>query len=411
MIRRVAIAILVTAILAPTLAYGDDSTADDSLPERCHDLIDLKTLEPAMEPRSPDAFFRVGGCYHTIAAYPEAASYYEALVQRFPNHPRAEEALVNAATFHHGLGEYERALKNYRQYVELFADNPPERTTQVVLLTGEVLEELGDHDEAIAVYEELLDHSADTTPPDIRLQARLRIGLYHWRRDGEEDRREAVETFEKVVDEYRSLDRNERLGLSPFGTDAAARAQFMIAENLMRNLDDFEIDAFESDSTKDDADLIAEQTEKKSAMAEDTRRAYESVIEMHRPDWAIAAYFRIGEAFDDLADSLRNEFGPLPETPQRSPNGRPSNDSDEVLMEHVAETIDGFEMMAAELYEAALAVTRDHHRHNEYTERVAENLARIHPEKYRGIDEIIAPPTHDSDGLMSSEFITEHEVP
>ena len=360
--------------------------------ERINDLgaaIQLRQQLLQRHPGSehtPETLYNLGGNYHAWAIYEDASNYYEAYVSNFPDKEHAEDALSNAATFRHGLQQYDEAIRNYEHYLELYGDDNPERAAEVFFEIAQIYEEQGRDDDAYQHYQNYIRQYGSQGPNDQLLQAHVEIGLHYWDNGARAD---ALDAFDETLAVYERLSEEEQAEMTT-GRDAAAEAQFMIGEDLYEDAEEIRID-----STDDEE--LQEVTEEKLEAAEEARNIYEEVIVFERPDWAIAALYRMGSGFQDFAETLRDS--PVPE---ELTDGQRLQYED--LLEDQASI---FEDQAVELYAQALDTARDHNWYNEYTDLAETELADLRPEDYRSPSELRASPAYQSDGYMRAAFVVE----
>lgn len=370
--------------------------------ERVHEIgmaIQLRQQLLQLFPDSehaPETLYNLGGNYHAWAIYGEASDHYEDYVEEYANDDTdaysaedAEDALSNAATFRHGLQQYDRAIDNYRTYLDLFGDDNPERAAEVFFEIGRIYQEQDRYDAAYEHFEDYIAQYGREGTNDHLLEAHLELGLHHWERLDNRDR--ALDEFERTLDVYEAMDEEAQQQLTS-GADAAAEAKFMIGEDLFE-----EAAAIAIDSSDDEE--LTEQTEKKNEAADEAREVFEEVIVFGRPDWAIAALYRIGSGYQDFADTLRDS--PVPDELDPGPREQYKG-----LLEDYAMA---FEDNAAELYERALETARDANWYNEYSELAETRLSEIRPAEYREPAELRARPKYQNEGFMRSSFIEEIE--
>ena len=337
---------------------------------------------------APETLFNLGGNYHAWAIYGEASRYYELFVQNFPDEDDAEDALSNAATFRHGLGEHERAIANYERYLELFGDDNPERAADVFFQIAQIYEEQDLEQDAYQQYRDYIRRYADQGTPDRLLESHVKIGLHYWNGG---DRERGLSEFERTLDVYGSFSEEEQQAMGD-GRDAAAQAMFMRGEEL------FEVaEAIRIDSTDDEE--LQEVTREKLEAANEAREIYEEVIVFGRPDWAIAALYRMGSGFQDFAETLRDSPVPDQLTAGQQEQYRGLLEDQAML----------FEDQAVELYQHALYTARDANWFNEFSQQAETELAQLRPADYRQPSELRAQPIYLKDRFMGSPFIKDVE--
>lgn len=369
--------------------------------ERIHEIglaiqVRLNLLEMRGDSEyAPETLFNLAGNYHAWAIYGEASRYYEAFVRNFPDHENAETALANASTFRQGLGEHERAVINYEHYIKLFSDQNPEQAAFANYQIAEIFREEGRHEEASDQYREYIRDWGNTGTPDLLLEAYVNIGLQQWDSGDRQARQKALDTFEELLEIYDSLSEEEQIELTD-GADAAAQARFMMGEDVFEEAEAIRIESSDNEE-------LTRRTEEKREKADAARAIYEDVIQMasrsDRPDWAIAAAYRIGNGFHDFAITLRES--PVPE--ELTPG---EGEQYMALLEDLAMQ---FEEVAVEFYKASLETSRKNSWFNDYSQEAEVQLAKLRPADYRRPAELRAQPGYMSEGFMRSAFLDDVE--
>jgi cellulose synthase operon protein C len=338
---------------------------------------------------APETLFNIGGNYHALAVYSEAAKFYEMFVANFPEHEDAEPALANASEFRYGLGHYDRAIKDYEKYLDLFGTKKPERAAVAYFQIARIHEVREEDDEAVEQYRRFLRRFEDEGDFDRILKSHAAIGMYHWDKGGDKNRKRALQEFEKTLDIYESVPEDKRDELSD-GRDAAARAKFMIGEDVYEDMEAITI-------ASSDEEELQERLQEKMEVAEKAQSIFEEVILYRRPDWAIAALYRIGAQYQNFAETIRDS--PVPD--------RLTYDQKEIykgLLEDQASTV---ETKAVAAYKQALDVALEQNWFNEYSKRAEIELAQLRPRDFRKPSELRAEPVYFKPGFMRAAFITD----
>ena len=382
--------------------YPDSEYGDDALYNAALDLERISEIGKAIQVRffllkaygdtsehSPITLYNIAANYHALAIYSQAALFYERFVQFFPEHEKAEDALRNASTFRYGLGEYEKAIENYKRYLDLFGKAKPDQAAAVAYQIALSYEKQNKSKAAFQQYEEYLKRWAKYGSDDNRLQSHVKIGLYYWGLSGKSNRAKALSEFQRTLAEYEALSR-EAKEAAVKGRDAAAQARFMIGENIFEEMAAMQID---SPNEKELQKRLIKKREKGGEAA----KMFEQVFSYGRPDWTIASFFRIGDAYENFANSLRGTRCP----------GRLSYDQCEIykgLLEDMASQI---EAGAIDFYIKALESSKAARWFNKYTKDAEVRLATLRPREYRKPSEFRAEPGYIQSGFVASTFITE----
>ncbi len=338
-------------------------------------------------PLAPQTLYNIGGNYHALAVYSEAARFYELFVRNFPDHESAEVALANASTFRQGLGQYDLAIANYDRYLSLFGKKNPEKAAGVFFEIAKIYELQNKKRDALAQYEEFIRKYSRTGSKDQLLQAHVAIGLHRWETGTRSNKAQALQDFERTLKVFNALPREEQEALVS-GRDAAAQAKFMIGESIFEKMTAIKIDS-------PNERVLQNRLREKMKIAEEAQKIYEEVILFGRPDWAIAALYRIGTQFQDFADTIRRSPAPA----------RLSYDQQEIYRGILEDQATMIEERAVNAYMQALQASRQSSWFNKYSRDAEVRLASLRPRDFRKPSEMRAEPTHYNPGFMSASFI------
>jgi len=343
----------------------------------------LLVLRPDSE-LAPLTLFNIGGNYHALAVYSEASKFYELFVENFPQHEKSEEALANAATFRQGLGQNAEAIANYEKYLELFPAKK-EKCAEVYFQIGVILETEGKKKDALNVYENYLRKWAKVGKKDRELEAKMKLALALWEARQED---KAVREFESILKIYAGLREQQRSELST-GADAAAQARFMVGESKTKALQKIKLKLPEK--------VLQKNLIEKIKGYEGARQVYFDVFKFGRPDWTIAALYRIGFLFQDFANEIRTS--PVPPGLTES--------QIEIYKGGLEEKATAIEGSAIEAYEKCLETALGAGWFNQYSKRCEVELANLKPREYRKPSELRALPTAARDGYAPAGFSDE----
>jgi cellulose synthase operon protein C len=378
----------------PTSNFVDKALYNAALDfERMREIgkaIQVRVFLLRVRPESelaPDTLFNIGGNFHALAVYSEASRFYELFVRNFPDHEKAEDALRNASTFRQGLGQLNEAIRNYERYLELFARKKPEEAAEVFFQIAKIYEQQGKAKEAFDQYDNYIKRHGRSGTNDRLLEAHVALGLYHWNSNARNARREALREFERTLSIYQGMPEAERQKMTT-GRDAAARAKFMIGESVFERMEAIEID---SPNEK----VLQERLREKMKVAEEAQKIFEEVILFGRPDWAIAALYRIGTQFENFANTIRKS----------PPPRRLTFDQQEIYRGILEDQAVMIEARAVNAYAQALQAARTASWFNDYSRDAEVRLAQLRPREYRSPSELRATPRYFSEGFMRAGFL------
>ncbi|MGM0556872.1 MAG: tetratricopeptide repeat protein [Myxococcota bacterium] len=379
--------------------FPDSDYVDKALYNAALDFERMKELGKAIQvrvfllkarPQSdlvPDTLYNIGGNYHALAVYSQAAKFYELYVKNFEKGENAEDALANASTFRQGLGQYDRAIQNYQKYLELYGKQNPEKAAEVAYQVAKIYETQDKPKEAFEQYRSFIKEFGDSGNMDRVLQAHSAVAMYYWEQDGERNRKRALKKFEETLDVYKDLGEEAQQKLTK-GRDAAAQAKFMLGEDVYEDMAAITVKASDEEELQE---LFTEKME----VAEKAQKIFEEVIRFGRPDWAIAALYRIGSQYQNFANTIRNS--PVPD--------RLSVDQEEIYKGLLEDKASIVEQKAIDAYARSLEVAKRESWFNEYSKKAQIELGKLDPKNYRKPSELRAEPNHFNPGFARSEFI------
>lgn len=391
-----------TCFVAFFRKYTDSEYGDDALYNAALDFERLSEIGKAIKMRvyllkayggesehAPITLYNIAANYHALAIYSQAAKFYERFVQYFPEHEKAEDALRNASTFRYGLGQYGKAIENYEKYLELFARAKPEQGSNVAYQIALSYEKMDKKKQAFESYENYIKRWSKNGTNDHLLQSHVKLGLYYWSRAGRKNRQKALKEFKRTLSVYEKLSGEEQKS-SVKANDAAAQARFMLGEDIFEDMAEMKVDS------KNEKEL-QKRLKKKQEKGAEGIAVFEQVFAYGRPDWSIASFYRIGDAYENFANSLRSTRCP----------SRLSYDQCEIyrgLLEDVATQI---ETEAVNFYVKALDTSKAARWFNKYTKLAEVRLATLRPKEYRKPSEFRAEPDHIQSGFTGIEFLKE----
>lgn len=342
-------------------------------------------------PLAPRTLYMIGGNYHALAVYSEAAKFYELYAKTYEDQEDAEEALSNAATFRHGLGQLDKAVENFELYLENYGKRDPKRAAEVYFLIGEIYEQQGDQKKAFGQYMNYIKKFRGKGSPDHYMQAHVRVGLHYYKEGGRSNTKKAMAWFDKTLKAFNKFGKTDQEEMK-IGRDAAAQAKFMFGKQAFEEMASITIDSPNEEKLK-------KALEKKTKAGKEAQEIFESVIEFGRPDWAIAALYQIGAGYQDFAENIRKSAIP----------SRLTYDQKEIYRGVLEDAAVKVEANAVDAYKKALGVALDKSWFNDYSKRAEIALAQLRPKEFRKPSELRAQPTHLADGFTRTAFILKAE--
>lgn len=379
--------------------FASSELVDKALYNAALDYERMKELGKAIQVRifllqerpdselAPTTLYNIGGNYHALAIYSEAAKFYELYAETYPKMENAEVALANASTFRQGLGELDKAVANYESYLDNYGKRDLDKSAEVYYQIAKIYEEQGKAKAAFDQYQSYIKRFGKKGPQDRYLEAHVKVGRYYWERAGSKNRRTALNWFEKTLKEFNRMGKADQESLTT-GRDAAAEARFMIGEDVFEEMTKIKIDSPNEKTLK-------KRLNEKMEVAQEAKEIFESVILFGRPDWAIAALYRIGAGFQDMAENIRNS----------PPPPRLTYDQEEIYRGILEDQASQIEDLAVDAYKRSLDIAKDKSWFNDFSRQAEIALAQLRPREYRRPSELRAQPDHFASGLSAVKFI------
>ncbi len=313
-------------------------------------------------PQSPfaeSALFLVGLNAEKAFDFDKAIERYGTLVDKYPQSQKRADAAFNLAKALEELQRYPEAQAAYARYAQLFPDR--EDAPSMLFKGALVAEHTKNWKQEIADLTDYIRRFKKNEKEKERVvQAYLKIGLAFKQLNSETAARQA---FADAVAEY---DARKLVPSDLVGSAAAAEAKFNLAEIEFVDYDKVKIEAhgrgsaFEK-SLKAALTKKAEEREKVMALYRDVAVKYK------RPDWIVAALYRVGYIDEQFAAALNN--APVPSEIKKMGDEGVAAYSDQ--LNQIALPIDE---RALEAYKKAVATARDLKIANEWTRKILESL-------------------------------------
>lgn len=353
-------------------------------------LYERLVNEYPKSPMADTALFRVGLNAERFFDFKKAIEAYVKLVRKYPKSERRADAIYNSALSLENTQQYEKAAKQYLRYCQLFPtrDDAPEVCFRAGLAYGKMKapkKVISSYQAFIKKYRRNQEHQ------DRVIEAYLKIAEAY-----EKLRRpkEAKKRYQLVVREY-----NKRP--DPKSAPYAARAQFELFEP--------DTAAFRKMKIKGNGRQQKRALLKKAKRLKEVETSYKAILRFKQIDWTLASLFRIGQLYQNFAETLF--AAPCPPDVKREAR-RMGMTVDEVCMEYrilIEEKAVNIEDKAVMAYETTINRARDFQVVNKWTKstRVALNKLRrslwpLQKEAKQFIDAVALgpPPVLDEAGKV-----------
>jgi TolA-binding protein len=308
---------------------------------------------------APLAAWSAGRLYENAALWGDAARYYALLAERYPKDTHAADALFNAGLLREHLGDTPLAINAYREYGNRYKTR--EDVREVAFRIGVVLAQSGQHEAAARAF---ADYATRFPSGAQTIDALTRAGA-EWIATGQHKR--ASEPLDRAVALYK---RSQDKAAAP----AAAHARYLQGELVFH---DFERIQLASDPRK-----LKRTLDEKTVMLDKARAVYIDVVAFGDPEWATAALFRIGDAYERFAKALRGA---------PTPPGL-SSDEQQVYHDELEKVVVVVEEKAIDSYKSGYSKALELRVYNEFTQKLRQALGRLDDQEFPAEAEARARP-------------------
>ncbi|PRP96344.1 tetratricopeptide repeat protein [Enhygromyxa salina] len=307
------------------------------------------------------ALLRTGFNHSRFFEFEEAVDKYIVLATKddYKNSEYRLTALRNAASLQDSLQEYEKSAKLYYEVAKK-AEAPAEKA-EAMYQAAEVLEKAGNDSKTIAAYKAFLKAHGGQADQALReVEAHLRLGQLY--RNGK-DRKSATRELQAAIDLYAAR------GLQNGTPEAAlpAEAQFLLAEYELEDVVKLKI---KSTSNK----KIGEEAKKLFDSLVRVSSEYDKVFPYRSFDWALAAMFRRGYAFETVAATVTDS--PVPS------QLRKGSEAYYAYKITIQDQMEPLNQKAIGLYEECIARSKEFRVNNVWTARALERLNVFKADEY-----------------------------
>jgi len=296
--------------------------------------------------------------YEQAALWEPASRYYQLLADRWPKDTHAADALYNAGLLREHLGDTKSAIVAYTEYSKRYKTR--EDAKEVAFRVGVVLADSGQKEAAARAFGDYArEHpgTAQTVDALTRAGAAL-IAAGQYKR--------AEEPLKNAVALYKKGDKS--------ASGAAAHARYLLGEILFH---DFERVLLASDPKK-----LKRTLDEKSVLLEKAKQAYVDTVTFNDPEWATAALFRIGDAYEQFSKALRG--APVP--------ANLSEEEKQVYHDELEKVVVVVEEKAIDAYKGGYQKALQLGVYNEFTQKLRQALARLDDQEFPPETEVRARP-------------------
>jgi TolA-binding protein len=298
---------------------------------------------------APVAAWNAGKLYEQAALWDQAAKFYQTLADRYPKDGHAADALFNAGLLKEHLGDTPGAIAAYSQYAQRYKQRDDVR--QVAFRVGAVYADAGQHENAARAFG---DYAARYPGTAQTVEAFSRQGAELMAAG--QDRRAQAPLKEAVALYKRGSERS--------AANAAAHARYLEGELLFRD--------FERVKLASDPKRLKRTLDEKSGLLEKAKQAYVDVVTFNDPEWATAALYRIGDAYEKFAKALRG--APVPK--------ELNADEQQVYRDELEKVVIVVEEKSIDAYKSGYQKALQLGVYNEFTQKLRAALGRMSDQEF-----------------------------
>jgi len=296
--------------------------------------------------------------YESIAQSSDAARFYEAYGEHFPEGARSADALYNATLLRMTAGDNDAAVRNGQRFLERFGSH--ESADEVTFLIGRAQAQAEHWEQAADVYRRFIRRTRNTGR-QVEASTRLAIVLA-----------ESGDTAgaERALTATGRLARRRRNQLGDTGLYYAAQARFLQAESILAEYEAIQISG--------PMDGLRRRLERKSELLRRAAEAFADVVQFNVAEWVTAALFQIGRSYELFADGLR-------EAP--TPEGL-SEEEEQAYFDQLQGFVIPMEERALEAFEGGYSTALELRIFNSWTAQLRRGLVRLNDVQYPPLREM-----------------------
>lgn len=354
------------------------------------------------------ARFRLAYNAYRFFEYEEAVTHFSILARGSKSQDIRRDSILNTATILTNLEQYSKAAPYWRQYAEPEIAPDNEARAEAAFRAAEMAYKRRDWRETISEMRAYItEYRSLPEAGPYRVKAAYYIADAY---DKLRQPREYYQALEGVIREFQAS--GEKAGST--SAEYAAEAQFKLVDRDIERLENFKIGGR--------AKQIDEQIQDGARRVAELEKAYKTVTAYRRPQWTVAAHYRIGYAYELLAKALLDSepptdteqiiIGGLAPAVRRDLRRLSAAERRELLQDQIdmveqqwrdemITQVTGMEDRAVAEYELCVRAAREGNIVNEYTRQAYERLFAYRPEEYplqregRNVQEmdLVAPPS------------------
>ena len=303
--------------------------------------------------------------------------------KRFKESEYREDAIYNTAFWLTNLQSYKQAIPYWERYSAEVDDN--QKSIEAAFAAADMQYRAGSWYNAVKAYEKFIKRYERNTEagPQV-VKASYRMSLAEEQRN---KKRNQVKAWEKTVELYKRLVNDP----GSMSAEYAAESHFLLIEEDMRKFEKFEI--------KGTQKQIENKREEGARKVKDFEERYRKIQDYRRPEWSLAAEFRIGYAYEVYAKAIlatpmpsleemmkmagmtKQEIRYIKQMPKEEREDLQFQIEDKIRAK-LDETVAAMEEKAQGEYKIAIELARKGNISNDWTLLALERMNAYDPENY-----------------------------
>lgn len=341
-------------------------------------------------PNSPlvsETLYNIAQSYERIVDFKNAADYLEQFAAKYPRDKRSRDAIYNAGLYRATLHDFAASRRSREQYIAKYQDSKDAHNVAFSVCESleeeaQVMEDGGQSGKAVLskwqeahdCYAQWTRNSAFTrTDVDLLCQAQFRRG---------EIMRSKTRYSRGFVEQRKLLFKNWPQWRKKRGLEKLPRCSKALAELKFRDLGDdlkkyrgmfiSELNPTKRGKARFDASIRAKVKERDALIGR-----YKEVVAIGVAEWALAALFSIGEAYQDSIDKLLK--APIP---NKIPGYKLTDDDKNQLRQQLSTMAQPIEGLAVEAYQVCVDKANELGVYNKWSVRALDRLQKLKPQEY-----------------------------
>jgi len=336
-----------------------------------------------------DQVAALGYDFESIGDFASSSDWYEKLYALDPKHASSPAALFSAALFRSSLGQWEQSIKDYQQYMTAYPDKP--NMNGIAIEIGRIYEKHEKWTEASKVYLGFFTKPpAGATIGEIMF-CRLHYGLLM----------DKIGLGAKVTAHWNEtkafLEDQKKKGADVSeGMEAYAQILFILSEPQFNAFMAMKIDGpGDKKLPQKQADkLLLEQLKAKTKAMAALEATYTNIISAGAGEWGLATLVRLGQAYENMSDSLLHSWVPSYLTADQA----------ELYTMALQDKAYPQTEKAVAAYSQALQKAFELSLYNDNTAFAARRLGELRPKEYPGLFESIPEVREAASFTNTSSF-------